>query len=251
MRRLSAPAQVTLCHEGEVEDAFYIIVEGSVDIFKILEGQRLVVNQLKAGGHFGDIALLLDQPRSATIVTAEPTELLVLDRAAFRAFIHEHAEIVVALSQMVIRRFLLQEEKQLTEIARLKKRSTVPATVFLSYARVDQALATRIANQLLKHGIDVWIDVYRIDPGRSWARQIGEALDQCQVMLTVLSPAAIASENVDDEWNYFLDQKKKIVSAFIAPCKVPYRLSKLQHVDFHAMEHDKAMARLVATLNTL
>jgi CRP-like cAMP-binding protein len=250
LRRVSFPDQVTLCHEGDVEDSFYIVLSGRVDVYKILEGQRLLVNHLDAGAHFGDIALLLDQPRSATIITAEPTELLILDRASFREFLRENAEIVVALSQLVIRRFLLQEEKQLTEIARLKKRPTAPATVFLSYARDDEAFVTRLANQLLKHGIDVWLDRYRIDPGRSWARQIGEALDHCQIMLLVLSPAAIASENVDDEWNYFLDQKKKVVSALHQPCKIPYRLSKLQYVDFHTMDHDKAVARLVATLNT-
>jgi CRP-like cAMP-binding protein len=250
LRRVSFPPQVTICSEGETEDGFYVIVAGRVDVYKVLEGQRLLVNHLTAGAHFGDIALLLDQPRSATIVTAEPTELLVLDRALLREFIRSNAEIVVALSRMVIRRFLLQEEKQLTEIARLKKRTTVPATVFVSYARDDEAFVKRLANNLLKHQIDVWLDHYRIDPGKSWARQIGEALDRCEIMLLVLSPAAIASENVDDEWNYFLDQKKKLVSVLHQPCKIPYRLSKLHYVDFHTIDYEKAIARLVATLNT-
>jgi hypothetical protein len=150
----------------------------------------------------------------------------------------------------VIGRFLLQEEKQLTEIARLKKRSATPAKVFMSYARQDQIFVSRLANNLLKHDIDIWLDLYRIEPGKSWARQIGEALDDCQIMLLALSPAAAESENVDDEWNYFLDQKKKIVSVLHQPCKVPYRLSKLQYVDFDTTDFDKALARLVATLNT-
>ncbi len=250
LRRVSYPAQVTICSEGEIEESFYVIATGQVDVYKVLEGQRLLVNHLAAGGYFGDIALLLDQPRSATIITAEPTELLIIDRAMLRKFTRSNAEIVVALSQMVIRRFLLQEEKQLTEIARLKKRVTAPATVFLSYAREDQPFVTRLANNLLKHEIDVWLDVYRIDPGKSWARQIGEALDQCEIMLVVLSPGAMGSENVDDEWNYFLDRKKKIVSVLHQPCKIPYRLSKLHYVDFHATDYDKAVARLIATLNT-
>lgn len=250
LRRVPLPAQTTVCHEGETEESFYLIESGRVDVYKILEGQRLLINHLAAGAHFGDIALLLDQPRSATIVTAEPTVLLVVDRALLQEFVRTDAEIVLALSRLVIRRFLLQEEKQLTEIARLTKRTAAPATVFLSYAREDQPFVTRLANHLLKHRIDVWLDVYRIDPGKSWARQIGEALDRCQLLLLVLSPAAVASENVDDEWNYFLDQKKKLVSVLHRPCKVPYRLSKLHYVDFHAAEFDQAVARLVATLNT-
>ncbi|MEO5714045.1 MAG: TIR domain-containing protein [Luteolibacter sp.] len=251
LKRLSFPAHVTICNEGEVEDGFYIIVSGSVDIFKVLEGQRLLINHLVEGAHFGDISLLLDLPRTATIITAEPTELLMIDRALFGVFVEKNAKIVVALSRFVIRRFLLQEEKQLTEIARFKKPATVPATVFVSYARVDEAFVVRLANNLLKYDIDVWLDLYRIEPGKSWARQIGEALDDCQIMLLVLSPDACASENVDDEWNYFLDLKKKIVSVLHQPCKVPYRLSKLHYVDFHTTGFDLAMARLVATLNTI
>lgn len=244
------PAQVTICNEGEIEDNFYIIVEGAVDIYKTIGGKRLLVNQLGPGGFFGDIALLMDVPRTAAIITAEPTEFLVIGRNFLKEVGLNNLEIVVAISRMVIRRFLLQEEKQLLEITRLKKRTAAPATIFISYARADQAFVSRLANNLLKFEIDVWLDLYRIDPGRSWARQIGEALDQCQIMLLVLSPAAFESENVDDEWNYFLDQKKKVVSVLHQPCKIPYRLSKLQYVDFNELDFDMSLARLVATLNT-
>lgn len=250
LKSVCFPAQVTICNEGVIEDNFYIIVAGSVDIYKILEGQRLLINQLGSGAHFGDIALLMDIPRTATIVTAEPTEFLVIGRTLLQELERNHPEIVVAISRMVIRRFLLQEEKQLSEIARLKKRAAAPAKVFMSYAREDQSFVSRLANNLLKFEIDVWLDLYRIDPGRSWARQIGEALDQCQIMLLVLSPAAFESENVDDEWNYFLDQKKMVVSVLHQPCKIPYRLSKLQYVDFNKLDFDMSLARLVATLNT-
>lgn len=244
------PPEVVLCHEGEVEHRFYIIVAGRVDVYKHLEGQRLIINQLGAGACFGDLALLLEVPRTATIVTAEPTLVFELDRAIIAELLRTNPEIVVALTQRVLRRFLAQEEKQLMEIARLKKRDAPPARVFLSYARTDAAFATRLANSLLKQHIDVWLDVYRLEAGRSWARQIGEALDFCQVMLVVLSPASVASENVEDEWNYYLDQKKPTLAVLHQPCKVPYRLSKLHFVNFHEADYDQAVARVVATLNT-
>ncbi len=250
-QRMVHPAQVTICDEGKVEDCFYVVLSGRVDVYKVLEGQRLLVNSLNAGTHFGDIALLLDQPRSASIVTAERTEILSIDRSTFNQLIHANADILVALSQMVIRRFLLQEEKQLTEIARLKKKDSAPAKVFLSYASGDREFATRLSNNLLKYNVDLWLDIYRVDPGKSWARQIGEALDTCEVMLLILSPTSVASENVEDEWNYFLDRKKPAVSILLEPCKVPYRLSKLHYIDFHTSDFDQAVARVVATLNTI
>jgi CRP-like cAMP-binding protein len=250
-RRVSYPAQVTLCHEGEIEHCLFVIIEGGVDVCKCLEGQRLLINQLSAGAHFGDLALLLDVPRTATIVTAEPTEVFEIDRAIFTQFLKTHPEIVVALSQMLLQRFLHQEQKQLIEIARLKKRDTPPPKVFLSYARADGAFATRLANSLLKHNIEVWLDVYRIEPAKSWARQIGEALDGCQCMIVVLSPTSVSSENVEDEWNYYLDHKKPTLVALHQPCKIPYRLSKLQYIDFTDSCYEPGIARIVATLNTL
>jgi CRP-like cAMP-binding protein len=245
------PPLVTLCHEGEIEQSFFVIVEGRVDVYKLLEGRRLMINQLASEDHFGDIALLLDVPRTATIVTAEATTVFVVDRAALAHFIRTYPEIVVALSQLVLRRFLAQEEKHLVEIARLTKRDAAGARVFLSYARPDEPFVTRLANNLLKQQIDVWLDVYRLEPGKSWARQIGEALDSSHVMLVVMSPTSMTSENVDDEWNYYLDQKKPIVAVLHQPCKVPYRLSKLHYVNFHEADYERALARLVATLNTL
>ena len=220
-------SQMVLCHEGEIEHCFYIILYGTVDVYKILEGQRLLINQLTKGAHFGDIALLLDLPRTATIITAEPTQLLEIDRKIFAQLMQSNPDIVVALSQMVVKRFLLQEEKQLMEIALLKKRDVPSAKIFMSYARVDAAFTTRLANNLLKQKIDVWLDVFRLEPGKSWARQVGKALDSCHAMLLVLSPTSVSSENVDDEWNYYLDQKKPIIAVLHQPCKLPYRLSKL------------------------
>lgn len=249
-RLVDHPAQVMLCNEGEVENAFYVIVEGSVDVFKVLEGQRLLINQMKPGAHFGEISLLLDMPRTATIVTAEPTQLLELDRTLFDELLRAHPDLIIEISGLVLRRFLLQEEKHLMEIARLRRREVGPPKVFISYARTDVAFATRLANNLLKQQVDVWIDVFRLESGKSWARQIGEALEASRILLVVLSPDSVASENVEDEWNWFLDHRRPTVTVLHKPCKVPYRLSKLHYIDFHQADYEQAVARLVATLNT-
>jgi CRP-like cAMP-binding protein len=245
------PADVTLCHEGEVEHSLYVIMSGSVDVYKHLHGQRVLINTLGAGAHFGDLALLLDMPRTASIITTQPTRLLEIDRGTFLGLLRVQPEIVVAFSQLVLKRFLAQEKKRVLEIARLKRRETPPPKVFVSYARSDEAFTTRLVNHLLKQHIDAWLDIHRLEPGQSWARQIGEALDRCQVMLLVLSATSVLSENVEDEWNYYLDKKKPIVVVRREACNVPYRLSKLHYINFETGDYDDAVAQVVATLNTL
>lgn len=249
-RLVDYPAETMVCQEGAVEYCLYIIVEGRVDVVKHLEGQRLYINHIGRGGYFGDISLLLEVPRTASIVTSMPTRVLEIDRRIFARLLATNPSVVVALTQLTLQRFLAQEEKQLLEIARLKRRDVPAPKVFLSYARADQAFVTRLANSLLRQQVDMWLDLYRLEPAQSWARQIGRALDLCELMVLVLSAASVASENVEDEWNYYLDQKKPVIVVRLEPCKMPYRLSKLHYIDFYGTDFERALAQLLATLNT-
>ena len=67
--------------EGEPGDRFYIIVRGTVEVLKGKENRRVAV--LQDGDYFGEIALLRDTPRTATVRTRTPNTLLSLDRGQF------------------------------------------------------------------------------------------------------------------------------------------------------------------------
>ena len=69
----------TIVAAGEVGDRFYVILSGEVDVVPLAGGRRT----LTAGESFGEIALVQDIPRTATVTAAVPTELLALDRGAF------------------------------------------------------------------------------------------------------------------------------------------------------------------------
>lgn len=78
LRSEEVDAGVTVLREGEASAAFYIIAAGRAAVER--GGKRL--SELPAGGHFGEMALLTNRPRSATVVTLEPCRLLVLTREA-------------------------------------------------------------------------------------------------------------------------------------------------------------------------
>lgn len=69
----------TVIREGEVGDCFYVVDEGLVEA--TVGGRRM--RTLGPGGGFGEIALLRDTPRTATVTALEPTQLLAIDRATF------------------------------------------------------------------------------------------------------------------------------------------------------------------------
>lgn len=83
---LEFPADATVLRAGDVGDRFYIVDSGSVRI--ALEGGA---KESGAGGYFGEIALLRDVPRTATVTATTPTRLYALERADFLAAVTGHA----------------------------------------------------------------------------------------------------------------------------------------------------------------
>ncbi len=70
--------------QGDRGDSFFIIVKGRVQVSVLSPDLReVVLTDLREGDHFGEMALLDDHPRSATVTAAERSELAVLTRDAF------------------------------------------------------------------------------------------------------------------------------------------------------------------------
>jgi CRP-like cAMP-binding protein len=69
-----------IIRQGERGDRFYVVRSGALSVER--DGEHLAL--LEAGEAFGEIALLLDVPRTATITAVEPTSLLALEASDFR-----------------------------------------------------------------------------------------------------------------------------------------------------------------------
>ncbi|MHB8625433.1 MAG: toll/interleukin-1 receptor domain-containing protein [Aggregatilineales bacterium] len=120
--------------------------------------------------------------------------------------------------------------------------------LFISYSRADMAIAMRLADDLAQQGYSLWLDVRSIPHGANWDNEVQRGLDESDVMLVLLSPSSSSSQNVADEWSYFIEKRKKILPLMIQPCEVPFRLSRRQRVDF-TRSYDQGLSELVRALN--
>ena len=96
---LDVPAGTAIVRAGEVGDRFYIVDSGSVGI-ELVGSEK----QAGAGDYFGEIALLRDVPRTATVTAATATRLYALERADFLAAVTGHALAESAAQDIVGRR---------------------------------------------------------------------------------------------------------------------------------------------------
>jgi CRP-like cAMP-binding protein len=89
-----------LFHEGDPGDALYVIVEGEVAVQA--EGPpRVEMARLGPGSFIGEVALMTDQPRSATVMATEDAELLRIDRKTLSMVLASHGEVLAAVLRFV------------------------------------------------------------------------------------------------------------------------------------------------------
>ena len=127
------PSDTILCHEGHVESTFYAIVSGQVEVSKQLdEHTHAVINRPGAGNFVGEIALVQEVPRTATVRTTEPTTVLEIDRSNFIAMLHLSASMAARIMLRITSRL---REIDMTTIAHLRQKN---AELEQAYAELQQ-----------------------------------------------------------------------------------------------------------------
>lgn len=116
-----------LFREGEPGDALYVVAEGELSM--MAEGPpRVEMARLNAGAFIGEVALLTDQPRTATVVALDTSDLLRIDRVTLGKVLANHGHVLYAVLRFVRDRlvdrwtrtsplFRMMDDAQRTELA--------------------------------------------------------------------------------------------------------------------------------------
>ncbi len=98
------PKQTVLIHEGDTGDTLFILLSGRVKVYASnAAGREVVINFHGAGEYVGEMSLD-GAPRSASVITVEPTTCAIVNRAQFRDFLAANPDFAQHLIHTLIHR---------------------------------------------------------------------------------------------------------------------------------------------------
>lgn len=86
-----------LFSEGDKGEEMYIVLSGVVQVFLLREGLQVLLADMGAGHFFGEMSLLEQEPRSASVIALEPSKLLVINNDNFQHFICQNPSLAVKI----------------------------------------------------------------------------------------------------------------------------------------------------------
>ncbi|HMA32451.1 MAG TPA: Crp/Fnr family transcriptional regulator, partial [Casimicrobiaceae bacterium] len=134
------PKNTILINEGDVGDALYVVLSGRVKVFASnAAGREFVIDFHGPGEYVGEMSLD-GEPRSASVVTVEPTTCAVVNRAQLRDFILAHPDFAMHLIERLIRR---------VRVTTSNLKSLALSDVYGRLARLLNALAQEVDGRLV------------------------------------------------------------------------------------------------------
>ena len=133
-----------LCRENAVEDRFYMILDGEAEVTKnINNSESRLLTTLAPGDFFGEMALIHNAPRAATVTAKTALTTLELDKAAFNRVIHKSSSIALAMVSEISNR--LRQNDQLA-VEDIRIRASELAEAYQKLAEQDLARREFLSN---------------------------------------------------------------------------------------------------------
>ncbi|MBN2523567.1 MAG: TIR domain-containing protein [Bacteroidales bacterium] len=109
--------------------------------------------------------------------------------------------------------------------------------IFISHSWEDNDIARKLADDLKRDGVDIWIDYSRIEGGQSLPEVIGEAIKDSEIVILMWSIHASKSRWVRLEWNCAIGLDKKIIPCIMDRTELPPILSSLLYHNFQEYDN--------------
>ncbi|KAA0219097.1 MAG: Crp/Fnr family transcriptional regulator [Lautropia sp.] len=133
--RRNFPKGRTIVSEGEPSQSLYILLSGRAKVQRSdSEGKEVILAVLGSGDFFGEMSLIDEAPRSASVITLESCDFMSINKDAFRAMLLQSAEMCMAVMRGMVRR-LREADRKIETLALLDVYGRV-ARVLLDFSEV-------------------------------------------------------------------------------------------------------------------
>jgi len=143
------PPETVICKENELEYIFYMILEGDFEVTKVINNSEVrLLKSLTAGDFFGEMALIHNAPRAATVKSKTNAIMLELDKDGFNRVLKQSPSVAMAMVHEISRR--LRQNDQMA-IEDLRMRASELADAYQKLAEQDlmrREFLSNIAHQL-------------------------------------------------------------------------------------------------------
>ena len=138
-----------ICHEGARESTFYILLDGEVRVTKwINDTDERVMKHLGPGDFFGEMAIIHNAPRAATVTATKACETLEVRKEDFARLLEHSSSMSVAIVREVSRRLRENDEMAIDD---LREKARELAIAYQQLAEIDHArneFLTVVAHEL-------------------------------------------------------------------------------------------------------
>jgi CRP/FNR family transcriptional regulator, cyclic AMP receptor protein len=155
VRLRRCPRGSFILQQDEPGSIAFFIVSGSVDVLlESDDGRQFVVARLGAGDHFGEMSLLDEEPRSATVVATEDTDVFLLQREDFLRELEQHPRLMRHMLSTLSRRLRAADDQVAAlafgdtsaRLARLLLQNARPGTDGPTVTVVQEHLAVMVGS---------------------------------------------------------------------------------------------------------
>jgi CRP/FNR family cyclic AMP-dependent transcriptional regulator len=142
------PKNSTVVAAGDPADALYVVISGRLKVMMSdKEGREVILAILSQGDFFGEMGLIDQAPRSATVVTIEPCELLTITQADFTKCLQKNFELTMNVILGLVKR-LREADKKIGSLALMDVCGRVARLLMEMAETIDgQKVVTKLPKQ--------------------------------------------------------------------------------------------------------
>ena len=147
--RRSFPRSTTIIAAGDATDSLYVVISGRLKVMMSDdEGREVILSMLGPNEYFGEMGLIDDSTRSASVIALEACELLVLSKRDFRKCLSENFEMALTVMRGLVKR-LREADRKIGSLALMDVYGRVARLLLEMSERIDgqQVVTKKVAKQ--------------------------------------------------------------------------------------------------------